>query len=115
VVHDAQVQFDDRFPFSGEVIWLTPAQGGRRSGPVVGDFAATGFLPPHTVHTGLASFVLRCSSAALRGPALGRWLVVPNAGDQLVTPGAVVVVTEGLRTAAFFTVTSIDADLLDPG
>jgi hypothetical protein len=113
MMHDEQMRFDDRFPFSGDVTWLTPEQGGRRTGPVGGDFAATGYLPPLTAHTGLASFVLLSLSGDLRGPALGRWLVVPNAGDQLVVPGSVVVITEGLRTTAYFTVTSIDTDLLD--
>ena len=56
------------FPFRGSVIWLTPEQGGRETGPP--DlrlswpcYAATASVPPHAADTGLASFVLRNSNA----------------------------------------------------
>jgi hypothetical protein len=71
------VKLNEPFPFKGEVVWLTPEQGGRSSGPPVAspdhDFAATAYVPPHDVHTGLASFVLRAfAKGAWRSPAEGR-------------------------------------------
>ena len=70
-----------RLPFLGRIVWLTADQGGRPSGPpatpVDRDYATTAFVPPHTVETGLASFVLRVkdpgdwTSAARAG-----WLVL---------------------------------------
>ena len=60
---DAGVHYQGHLPFEGEVVWLTPEQGGRSSGPpptpAEQDYAATAFVPPRTVHTGLASFVMR--------------------------------------------------------
>ena len=43
----------EEFPFCGSVIWLTPEQGGRGTGPPVPllswpYYAATAFVPPHT-------------------------------------------------------------------
>ena len=43
----------------GEVMWLTPEQGGQATGvPDLPHLAAAGFVPPQTVETGLASFAL---------------------------------------------------------
>jgi len=57
------VRYHDHLPFEGEIIWLTPEQGGRSSGPPPTpreqDYAATAFVPPHIVQSGLASFVVR--------------------------------------------------------
>lgn len=95
------------FPFKGEVVWLTPEQGGRASGPPPPsdqrDYAHTAYVPPHDVQTGLASFVLRgFTDGAWRSPAEGRWLIVSKEGDQQLRPGSIVVVTEGTRPAAYF-------------
>jgi hypothetical protein len=52
-VGDAGVRYQGHLPFEGEVIWLTPEQGGRNSGPPPTpreqDCAATAFVPPRTV------------------------------------------------------------------
>jgi hypothetical protein len=101
------VKLKGSFPFKGEVVWLTAEQGGRKTGPPASlndqDYAATGFVPPHDVDNGLASFVLRgFRHGDWRSPAEGRWLVVENDGEQQVQPGSVVVVTEGPRSVAYF-------------
>ncbi len=101
---------DEEFPFRGSVIWLTPEQGGRKTGPPVPRpgwpyYAATAYVPPHTAQTGLASFILRNFDAgAWRSHAEGRWLVADSPGSQPVPPGTVIAVTEGLRVVAYFTV-----------
>ncbi|PUA82190.1 hypothetical protein [Nocardioides currus] len=70
----------------------------------------TGFVPPHTVDSGSASVVLDVEDrAAWRSGASGCWLVVDNDGTQLVQAGAVIVITEGRRTVAYFHVESVDA------
>jgi hypothetical protein len=103
---DAGVRNHGHLPFEGEVIWLTPEQGGRASGPPPTpreqDYAATAFVPPHTVQGGLASFVVRVEDRmAWRSRAFAGWLLVDSAGDQAVVPGTVIVVTEGPRAVAF--------------
>jgi hypothetical protein len=53
VRQDEAVDRERRLPFQGRVLWLTPEQGGRRSGPPAtrpgDDYAATAFVPPETV------------------------------------------------------------------
>ena len=103
----AVVKMPGPWPFHGRVVWLTQDQGGRDSGPPPPspdwDYAHTAFVPPHTATTGLASFALRAFEAgSWASPAEGRWLIVPNKGDQLVTPGTVIVCTEGTRVVAYF-------------
>jgi hypothetical protein len=106
------VKLDGPFPFKGEIVWLTPEQGGRKSGPPAPpddqDYAVTAFVPPHDVANGLASFILRAfRHGEWRSVAEGRWLVVENSDEQLVEPGSVVVVTEGPRPVAYFHVTQV--------
>ena len=98
------------FPFRGSVIWLTPEQGGRETGPPVlcsawPYYAVTAYVPPHTADTGLASYILRnFDGGAWRSHAEGRWLAAATRGEQLVRPGSVIAVTEGARVVAYFTV-----------
>jgi hypothetical protein len=104
-------------PFEGEIVWLTPEQGGRASGPPPTprgqDYAATAFVPPHAVQSGLASFVVQVEDrTAWRSRAFAGWLVVGNSGDRAVAPGTVIVVTEGPRPVAFFRVDYVRADPL---
>jgi hypothetical protein len=98
-------------PFVGEVIWLTPEQGGRTKGPPPVDgpsYAQVAHVPPETVESGSASFVLRgFEPGQWRSKAEGRWLVVENEGAQLVRPGSVVVITEGPTPVAYFTVHTV--------
>jgi hypothetical protein len=66
------------FPFRGSVIWLTPEQGGRKTGPPAPRpawpyYAATAYVPPHTADTGLA-----CLSVT--GVCAGRTVVMSWAG-----------------------------------
>jgi hypothetical protein len=68
-------------------------------------YAATAYVPPYTADTGLASFILRNFDAgAWRSHAEGRWPVADTQGEQLVEPGSVIAVTEGVRVVAYFTV-----------
>jgi hypothetical protein len=104
-------------PFEGEIIWLPPEQGGRACGPPPTpreqDYAATAFVPPHTVQGGLASFVVRVEDRrAWHSRAFAGWLLVDSAGDQAVVPGTVIVVTEGPRPVAFLRVDHVRADPL---
>ncbi|MEU4245933.1 hypothetical protein AB0F15_00825 [Amycolatopsis sp. NPDC026612] len=95
---------DVPFPFHGRVVWLTPEQGGRTTGPPrADDYAANAFVPPHTLRFGLASFVLRgFAPEAWVSPAKGRWLTVENSGPHRIRPGAVVVITEGPKPVGYF-------------
>jgi hypothetical protein len=102
-----------RLPFHGHVVWLTREQGGRDSGPpptpTEQDFAATGFVPPATAESGLASFVLRVEDRqAWWSRADANWLIVENTGPYEVKPGDVVVVTEGAKVVAYFHVDTVD-------
>ncbi len=107
------VKLNGPFPLRGEVVWLTAEQGGRTSGPPLAtdrsDYAVTAFVPPSTVSTGLASFVLRGFVAgAWRSSAEGRWLVVENRDEYRVVPGTIVAITEGPRLVAFFAVNEVN-------
>jgi hypothetical protein len=94
----------------GSVTWLTPEQGGRKTGPPVPRtawpyYAVTAYVPPHTADTGLASFILRNFDAgAWRSYAEGGWLFPDAHGKGLIRPGSVIAVTEGHRVVAYFTV-----------
>ncbi len=90
--------------FHGQIIWLTPEQGGRSSGPPAPrEYRVTGYAPPFTLNNGLASFWLSDFDAgAWRSPAAGRWPMTPNEGAQHLQPGSLVVVTEGHRTVGYF-------------
>jgi hypothetical protein len=106
------VRIDGELPFRGEVVWLTPEQGGRSTGPPptpsMQDYAATAYVPPASGSGALASFVLRIADrTAWRSAATAGWLVAENAGQQSVEPGSVVVVTEGLRPVAYFHVAQV--------
>lgn len=103
---------DGPYPFVGEVIWLTPEQGGRARGiPAFTDgqsYAHVAHVPPSTPAEGTASFVLRgWNPKAWRSPAEGRWLLVENEGPQLIVPGSLVVVAEGSQVVAYFSVQSL--------
>lgn len=107
------VRIEGPLPFHGHVVWLTREQGGRESGPpptpADQDYAATGFVPPSTADTGLASVVLRVADrAAWRSPADAGWLVVDNVPPFRLGEGEVLVVTEGRRVVAYFHVESMD-------
>jgi SOS-response transcriptional repressor LexA len=108
------MHLDTVLPFRGEVVWLTPEQGGRSSGPPPTpndqDYAATAYVPPATIDDGLASFVLRVADrSAWRSEASGAWLAVDNEGVYWVDEGSVVVVTEGSRPVAYFHVCEVAA------
>lgn len=107
------MRIDAPLPFHGYVVWLTRDQGGRDSGPpptpAEQDYAATGFVPPSTADTGLASVVLRVEDrVAWRSPADAGWLIVDNVPPYRVSDGEVLVVTEGRRVVAYFHVESVD-------
>lgn len=95
--------------------WLTAAQSGRSGGPPPtpenADYAATAFVPPKTIDTGLASFVVRVHDrTAWQSAASGGWLVVPNEGPQTVVVGSLVAVAEGRRVVGYFLVDEIADD-----
>ncbi|MDX6235789.1 MAG: hypothetical protein QOG10_604 [Kribbellaceae bacterium] len=98
----------------GTVVWLTPQQGGRVSGPPEPDYdydyTATAYLPPQTAEDGQAGLALRrFAPNAWRSSAEG--LLVPGTDirSQQVVPGCIVVVTEGLRPVGLFTVQEVQA------
>lgn len=99
---------------SGMMVWLTPQQGGRVSGPPEPDYdydyTATAYLPPRTAEDGQAGIALRnFAPGAWRTPAEG--ILVPAKGNraQQVIPGCIVVVTEGVRPVGFLTVEEVHA------
>ena len=101
------MRLDYDLPFDGEVVWLTPEQGGRSSGPPLTpdgqDYASTAYIPPATVHTDFASFIIRAvDRTAWRSAASAAWLVVENEGAYRVADGTVLVVTEGACDVAHF-------------
>jgi len=74
-------------------------------------YAQVAHVPPQTVDSGTASFVVRgFDPSSWRSSAEGRWLVVNNDGPHRVQEGSVVVITEGRTTVAYFTVKTIDRD-----
>jgi hypothetical protein len=97
----------------GTVVWLTPQQGGRVSGPPDPDYdydyTATAYLPPRTADDGQAGLALRrFAPGAWRTPAEG--ILVPAKGNraQQVIPGCIVVITEGVRPVGLLTVEEVD-------
>jgi hypothetical protein len=106
------VKLDRDLPFRGEVIWLTPEQGGRKSGPprtpADQDYVATAYVPPKTANDGLTSFILRVADrTAWRSEASGDWLAVANEGCFWIDEGALVVITEGPTAVAYFEVRQV--------
>jgi len=98
----------------GSVVWLTPQQGGRVSGPPDPDYdydyTATAYLPPRTAEDGQAGIALRrFAPGAWRTQAEG--ILVPAKGNraQQVIPGCVVVITEGVRPVGLLTVEEVHA------
>ncbi|MFG1907724.1 hypothetical protein [Kribbella sp. NPDC048928] len=98
----------------GTVLWLTPQQGGRVSGPPEPDYdydyTATAFLPPRTAEDGQAGIALhRFAPGAWRTPAEG--ILVPAQGNraQQVIPGCIVIITEGVRPVGLLTVDEVQA------
>jgi hypothetical protein len=98
----------------GTVVWLTPQQGGRVSGPPEPDYdydyTATAYLPPLTAEDGQAGLSLRrFAPNAWRSPAEGLLVPGEDIHAQQVAPGCIVVVTEGLRPVGLFTVEEVQA------
>jgi hypothetical protein len=98
----------------GTVVWLTPQQGGRVSGPPDPDYdydyTATAYLPPRTAEDGQAGIALRrFAPGAWRTAAEG--ILVPAKGNraQQVIPGCIVVITEGVRPVGLLTVEEVNA------
>ena len=98
----------------GSVVWLTPQQGGRVSGPPEPDYdydyTATAYLPPRSADDGQAGIALRrFAPGAWRTQAEG--ILVPAKGNraQQVIPGCIVVITEGTRPVGLLTVEEVHA------
>ena len=103
----------------GTVVWLTPQQGGRVSGPPEPDYdydyTATAYLPPRKAEDGQADIALRrFAPGAWRSPAEG--ILVPAKGNraQQVIPGCIVVITEGTRPVGLLTIEEVHALAADP-
>jgi hypothetical protein len=97
----------------GTVVWLTPQQGGRVSGPPEPDYdydyTATAYLPPRSAEDGQAGIALRrFAPGAWRTAAEG--ILVPAKGNraQQVIPGCIVVITEGVRPVGLLTVEEVN-------
>lgn len=103
----------ERFLYRGTILWLSPEQGGRRTGPPEDQgrwphYAATGWLPPLSAEDGLRSLLLRgFVSGQWRSAAEARWLVELEDYPEVV-PGSVLVVSEGPRPVGFFLVDHAD-------
>jgi hypothetical protein len=98
----------------GTVVWLTPQQGGRVSGPPEPDYdydyTATAYLPPRTAEDGQAGLALRrFAPSAWRSSAEGLLVPGKDIRSQQVVPGCIVVVTEGLRPVGLFTIEEVQA------
>jgi hypothetical protein len=98
----------------GTVVWLTPQQGGRVSGPPEPDYdydyTATAYLPPRTAGDGQAGLALRrFAPNAWRSPAEGLLVPGKDIRSPQVVPGCIVVVTEGMRPVGLFTVEEVQA------
>src|SRR5580765_7101381 len=98
----------------GTVVWLTPQQGGRVSGPPEPDYdydyKANAYLPPRTAEDGQAGIALRrFAPGAWRTQAEG--ILVPAKGNraQQEIPGCLVVITEGVRPVGLLTVEEVHA------
>ena len=99
-------------PFNGRIVWLTREQGGRASGPpdtpADSDYVPTAFVPPESIESGIASFILRVDDrTAWSSQARGGWLAVENEWPHMVERGSVVVITERARLVAYFHVDEI--------
>lgn len=98
----------------GTVVWLTPEQGGRAAGPPVPDFdydyTATAYVPPRSPDSGQAGIALRrFAPNAWRSAAEGLMVAGPDLSTQHVWHGCIVVITEGTRPVAYFTVEEIES------
>jgi hypothetical protein len=98
----------------GTVVWLTPQQGGRVSGPPEPDYdydyTATAYLPPRTADDGQAGIALRrFAPGAWRSPAEGILVPAKENRAQQVIPGCIVVITEGIRPVGLLTVEEVYA------
>jgi hypothetical protein len=97
----------------GTVVWLTPQQGGRVSGPPEPDYdydyTATAYLPPRTAEDGQVGIALRrFAPGAWRSAAEGILVPAQDHRAQQVVPGGIVVVTEGIRPVGLFTVDEVE-------
>jgi hypothetical protein len=97
----------------GTVVWLTPQQGGRVSGPPEPDYdydyTATAYLPPRTAEDGQVGIALRrFAPGAWRSAAEGILVPAQDHRAQQVVPGCIVVVTEGTRPVGLFTVDEVE-------
>jgi hypothetical protein len=97
----------------GTVVWLTPQQGGRVSGPPEPDYdydyTATAYLPPRTAEDGQVGIALRrFAPGAWRSVAEGILVPGQNHRAQQVVPGCIVVVTEGVRPVGLYTVDEVN-------
>jgi hypothetical protein len=106
------MRLDQPLLFHGYMVWLTPEQGGRDTGPPPTprdqDYAATAYIPPASLETGLASVVLRLDDrTAWRSTGDADWLVVDH-GDFPVERGDVLVVTEGHHIVGYFHIEVVD-------
>lgn len=98
------------FPVWGTIIWLTPEQGGRRSGPPPTPwdtyYFATAYVTPHRREDTLASVVIDVSVRdAWQSHAKLRWLADPH---PAVGRGSCIFITEGPDAVAIFTVEHVD-------
>lgn len=95
-----------RFPVWGTIVWLTSDQGGRGTGPLPTRwdtyYFATAFVPPNQHEDGLATVAINVSVRhAWQSHAQLGWLSDPH---PAVDQGSVILITEGPRTVAVFTV-----------
>ena len=96
------------YPLRGRIEWLPRAEAGRRTPPRGPTFAATGWRED-VGPDGIASFVVRGSDlAASASRAEGRWLFAQPDDHFRLSPGDVVVVSEGLRPIGRFFIDGVE-------
>lgn len=107
------VEFTGSLLLRGTIVWFTPDQGGRVSGPPMPDYdydyTATAYVPPRTADNLQAGIALsRFAPGAWRSPAEGLLAASPDARAQHISPGSIVVITEGTRPVGLFTIAEVD-------
>lgn len=100
-LREVQVELPARreWQLHGELVWLTPAQGGRPSGPPDGEHYTGVVLVPPGGSAGTGRLVMRLSQVgSWRAQVQGRW-----GGSQRphVQAGLVLVVMEGERAVGY--------------
>jgi hypothetical protein len=105
------VVFAGPYPLQGVIEWLSPAEGGRQSGPPADDgYAQIGWRESDGSVQDAASIVLRgFDPTQMTSPASAGWLSPEIARASNIKAGDNIVIAEGTRPVARFHVHRIDS------